>query len=146
MNSEETKEPELIGFRAFNAVQATIRDIKNVGNIIDIVSSAGNYPIGRVSYDLDDESQKQFLEEALRNAVEDASFKAEVAAGEEGKEISDLKSMVVNDHRSFGAGNPKALRAQAAIMSSSPQTQVNLGDITISTSVQVEYFVDDIRE
>ncbi len=145
-DSEETKEPELIGYRALNTVLATIRDIKKVGNIIDVVAGAGNYPIGRVSYDLDDESRRHLLEAALRNAVDDASFKAEIAAGEEGKEISDLKSMAINDHRSFGGGNPKALRAQTAMLSSGPQTEVNPGDITISTSVQVEYFVDDIKE
>ena len=145
-DSEETKEPELIGYRAFNTVQAIIRDIKNVGNIIDIVASAGNYPIGRAIYDLDDDTSIHSLKLALTSAVKDARFKAKTAVAQEGKVISDLKSMTLNDNRSFGAGNPKAMRAQAAMMmQSGPQTQVNPEDITISTSVQVEYFVDDAR-
>ena len=121
----------IVGYEANNFLNATIRKVQDVGNIIDLVVSTGDYTINNINFSLDKRSA--FEEEALRKAVADARLTAEIVASAASKTISGIKNISVNSSGPIGSGG------FAASADKSATTPILPGDLTVSESVSIEF-------
>jgi uncharacterized protein YggE len=94
-----------VQYRVSNNVAVTIRDLDNVGTILDATIEAGANNIYGVQFDLDDPSTVE--SEARQLAVEDAQAKATDLAGLTGVELGEIISVseVIGVSGGFYAGN-----------------------------------------
>lgn len=84
-------EAELQTFQAVNEIIVTIRDLENVGDLIDIAVTSGANNINYISFELDDPQELLLL--ALKAATEQAALKAEAIAEGSGVRVSGLYSI-----------------------------------------------------
>ena len=94
----DTNGVNVTGYVAENSLSVTVRDIDNVGDVIDAGIAAGANLAGGVMFQLSDENQG--VEQALRMAVDDAKTKAEALADQAG---ASLGRVVRIDETSSGA-------------------------------------------
>ena len=127
-------ESKIIGYQANNSLQAKIRKITDVGHIIDVVALTGDYIISGISFDL--EKDDDFEAEALKKAVTDARRKADIVASAAGKTITGIKTI------SIGGGSGIFSKGFAPTSADSISTPVLPGDITVSSSVSIEYILN----
>lgn len=122
-------------YRVSNMVNVTVRDLENVGAVLDAVIEAGANNIWGVSFTVEDPSQAQG--EARADAVANARERAEALAELSGVELGPVMS--VSEVLS-GGGVPMAYdavieRAAAGSGSISP------GELEIGYQVQVSFFI-----
>ena len=77
-NSRES----LVGYRVSNQLCIKVRDVKNVGKVIDIATSAGANHVSGVGFGIEDNSQAHIL--AFERAIESAKQKAGAIAQKTG--------------------------------------------------------------
>jgi len=137
----ERNQEIVLGYRVTNMVTAKIRDMENVGTIIDTVAVAGgDYTrVDSISFSVDDPSGYQ--REARQKAVADAEAKAGEIAGYAGvtlgKPVYITESTYVpspiyrQDMVEMAAGEPKV------------ETPISPGELEISVNVQMAYAILD---
>jgi uncharacterized protein len=79
------------GYVAGNQVDATVRDLRDVGRLIDSAVDAGANSVNGITFRLSDDNEG--LDEALRGAVDDARAKAEVLADAAGAGLGQVVSI-----------------------------------------------------
>ena len=126
-------EQKIIAYQATNSLSATIRKIGDVGRIIDSIVLTGDYTISGVSFDLENDDNAEA--EALRKAVTDAKRKADIVATQAGKTITGIKSI------SIGGGSTPIFKSGLGAFAEGISTPILPGDITVSSSVSVEYTI-----
>jgi uncharacterized protein YggE len=123
-------------YRVSNMVNVTIRDLENVGTVLDAVIEAGANNIWGVTFTVEDPSEAQA--EARADAVANARQRAEALAELSGLELGPV--MAVSEVLTGGA-TPFAYdtvveRAASGAGSISP------GELEIGYQVQVTYFIE----
>lgn len=81
------------GYEVRNLIRVTIRDINNIGMIIDAAVEQGVNNIGNISFTIKDSSL--FYSEALKLAVEDAQSKAITIASKLGVKVDIIPIKIV---------------------------------------------------
>ena len=76
--SRDGKKPEIIGYRATNMVNITVRELSQLGDILDQVVTLGSNQISGVRFSVDEPSK--LLDEARKEAMKDANRKAKLLA------------------------------------------------------------------
>jgi hypothetical protein len=100
-------EPEVVGYVASNVVEARVREIENVGQLLDAAVQAGGNRIEGIRFEVSDPTA--VLEQAREAAWADAQAKAEQLAELAGAELGAVWSI----NESGGAPRP-VLRAEVA--------------------------------
>lgn len=85
------KNPRLVGYRAFNQVNVTVRDLGRVGQVVDAAVAAGANNVAGVTFGLADEAAVR--RQALGRAVEDARARAETLARTAGVALGEVLSL-----------------------------------------------------
>ncbi len=124
---------KVIGYEANNSIRATIRKISDVGKIIDIVVFTGDYTVGGVNFDIDNDDN--FEAEALKSAVSDAKRKADIVASAAGKTITGIQTITV------GSVGGERFYGGYAAASADISTPVQPGELTVSSSVTIDYIL-----
>jgi len=76
------------GYQADDQIQATIRDLSKVGNVIDAAVSAGANMASGVTFQLSEQNQGQ--SQALARAIENAKVKADAMAAAAGAAVGEV--------------------------------------------------------
>jgi uncharacterized protein YggE len=129
----------LVGYTVSNSASVKIRDLKNVGEIIDDVAVAGgdDTRINGISFTVEDPNPKMA---ALREvAVKDALAKAQQFATLTGVTLGKLEYI-----SELGVSAPViykdiSYRAEAAAMAFAPSTPISGGEQELRLSVQVVF-------
>jgi uncharacterized protein YggE len=139
---DENNEEIVIGYDVTNMVTAKIRDIDNVGAIIDAVAEAGGdlTRISSIAFSVDDPSI--YYEEVREEAMADARAKAEQLASLAGVELG--KPTYISEgsiyppvvYRDMGMGGVPAPVATYP-------TSISAGELDITLNVQVTYAIED---
>jgi uncharacterized protein YggE len=137
----DKNEQVVIGYDVTNMVTAKIRDIDNVGTIIDAVATAGGdfIRVNSIAFSVDDPSI--YYEEVRQEAMTDAKAKAE--------QLADLAGIKLGKPTYISEGTiypPVVYRdAGAGVMAPSEAypTPVSPGEIDLTLSVQVAYAIED---
>jgi uncharacterized protein YggE len=82
---------DISGYQAVNQIDATVRDIPNVGRVIDAAVDAGANLSNGITFRLSDESSG--VDQALEAAVADARSKAETLAGAGDAQLGQVVSI-----------------------------------------------------
>lgn len=127
------KPPLLTGYELSNQVSVTIRDLANLGGVIDGSLTAGATSMDGLSFRVDDPTE---AERAARiAAMAQARSRADVLAEAAGVTIAGVGDVVEGGGGSPGYPQPKAAR----MMLADSATPVEGGTTEISVSVTVTY-------
>ncbi|WP_406656637.1 SIMPL domain-containing protein [Methanolobus sp. ZRKC2] len=129
----------ITGYSASNSVQVTTTELDNLGDIIDRSTDAGANQIGGISFSVSDEMQEQLREDLLDEATTDASSKANDLADSLGVEVTGVQTASISDDDDpviyYARNMDKAEMDEAA------STPIEVGETTVSMSVQVTYYI-----
>ena len=134
-------ERRLVGYRVTNTLSVTIRDLDNIGSIVDSVADAGGDAtrLNNISFTIDDGSalEAQARELALRDAVAKADLYASVTGVDRGKLITIVETN--------GTQYPRIARAEvatAAFDGAKASTPILAGDLQVRVTVQTVFGID----
>lgn len=129
--------PRITGYRVQNEVCITIRDINNVGTVINAGVDAGANRVDNIYFYLEDDKIK---EQVLRESIKDAKKKAEIMADELGKQIVGIVK-ITGGWSNIGPVpvRYKVMEEAAADTADSYNTPINPGETEVRASVQIDF-------
>lgn len=125
--------PTITGYQLTNAVEATIRAIATIGELIDAALAAGATSMDGLSFRVSDPSEA--LSEARRRAVADARRRAATLAAEAGVEIGVVIAIVEGGAVEPGPPGPMAELRMKAVADASTPVEAGTSEIEVSVSV-----------
>jgi uncharacterized protein YggE len=138
--SADTNEGRLIGFTVTNSIQIQSGNIENVSKWIDTAVTSGANNVNSISFSLSDSKMNDIRNSLLKDAIDNAKAKADIAAGAAGLKVIGVKS--INVGQPAIAPPPIPLyRAEALDGASAPSTPIISGQQEVSESVDINYFL-----
>lgn len=131
--NDNTQPPELVAYRASNVVQITVRDLDQLGELLDTAVTAGGNVIESLQFEVSNQAE---LEAAAREAAMlDAQQKAEQLVDLAGAELGPVQTI-------FETGSPAPVPLSLARdESAAAGVPVQPGTQTIEASVQVTWLI-----
>jgi uncharacterized protein YggE len=133
-------ERRLVGYRVTNTLSVTIRDLDNIGAIVDGAVAAGGDAtrLNNISFTLDDGSAAEA--QARIAALEDAVAKADLYAEKTGV----TRGKLVNIVETSGTRFPQVARAESLAFdgAASAPTSLIAGDLEVRVTVQTLFSID----
>jgi len=86
--SKDGKPPKIIGYRVVNSVTIRLRDLKQLGAILDKVVTLGSNQIGGITFSVDDPTKLE--DEARNRAMQDGIRKAKLYASAAGAALGKV--------------------------------------------------------
>jgi uncharacterized protein len=123
-------EPKLTGYSVSNQVTVTIRQIANLGDILDRLASAGATDVGNIAFLVSDPSKA--LDQAREDAIADARRKAELYARAAGANLGRVMSITED-----GGSAPPAPFARSSVAAAA--VPIASGEDTLQDRVTVGY-------
>jgi len=129
-------EKEIEEYHVTNMIEITIKNIDDVGNIIDVTSGAGANQINSIRFSVSDE--KKYYNEALSIAMDNAKEKATSIMDTFGEKPNKPYKVI---EQSFGGGFFREANVAYDAVSSkaASSTPISSGDLEIKASLSVEY-------
>ncbi|SFV30111.1 hypothetical protein SAMN05216456_0917 [Devosia crocina] len=134
-----TLPPKINGYQVANSVTVAVRNLEELGSILDKSVDVGANTINGISFSVADPSA--LLDEARREAFADARAKAELYATTANATLGELES--ISESQGFDAPQPYPMYARAE-MASAP-VPVEAGEMSFSITVKVEWDLEDTR-
>jgi uncharacterized protein YggE len=129
--ANNSSRPTITGYTASISVQATVRDIGKLGDVINAANSAGSDSISGPSFTISDDSA--LYGQAIEKAVADARKRAEAMAKAAGKTVGTVLSISEAPVAvSPGPFYDVARAAQASV-------PISLGQLDVTANVTVVY-------
>ncbi|MBM3206607.1 MAG: DUF541 domain-containing protein [Candidatus Staskawiczbacteria bacterium] len=125
---------KIIGYRLDQQVEVKVRNLDNINQIIDKVTSAGANNVSSPQFTVDD--IESVREEARLKAIEQAKEKAEKLAKQSGLKIDRLMNISEGYNYAYGLGGASVAKES---MPSSPAPQIEPGQSEITISVNLTY-------
>ena len=123
--------PEIIGYQVVNEIAVTIRNLEDIGSILDTAVQAGANNINRVTFTLEDMENWQL--QALDLAVQQAHEKAQAIAEALDVEIKGV--LMVSDSSTLPRNSSPMIKMAAFEMN----TPIQVGTVNISTQVEIQF-------
>ncbi len=120
----------LIGYRCNNTVNVNLKEIENIGNVIDAVVGAGATNVNSISFGVLD--SKKYEDEMLADAVRNARTKAEIISKAAGVNITGI-SKISDEHISVSAYR------ELSLTDFSKSTQIEPGEVSIMSTVRIDF-------
>ncbi len=131
------KPPEVIGYRVVNSVRITVRDLENLGVILDQAVSLGSNQINGISFSV---AKPAALENMARKAaMADARDKAELYATAANTGLGKVLTIT----EAFIAGPPRPRFARAAMEAKSAPVPIAAGEYKLQVRVNVSWELKD---
>lgn len=131
--TESGGRPRIEGYQASNRVTVRIRDLSQLGTVLDAVLTDGANQLNGLQFGLSD--PKPMMDEARRNAVADARAKAELLADAAGVRLGPLLSLTeIGSH----APRPELMGMARAADAAVPVAQ---GEAEIQATVSLVYAI-----
>ncbi|CAM3161751.1 SIMPL domain-containing protein [Filibacter tadaridae] len=120
------------GYQVSNTITVKIRNIEQVGNVIDVAVQNGVNSVSSIQFMI--ENEELYYRQALSLALKDASAKAQTIAETMQIQFDPIPIKIVEE----GSGGPIAFQSFAA-KETSVSTPIEPGQITISATVNVQF-------
>lgn len=133
--------PKINGYQVMNTVTVVVRDLADLGSILDQSVTVGANTVNGVSFSVADPSD--LLNEARKAAFADAREKAELYAGVAGATLGDLES--ITEQQSFNSPQPYPMYARAEMSAAAP-VPVEAGEMTFAINVNVSWELNNGTE
>lgn len=130
------------GYEGTHSFQIELEEPDRVGDVIDASTAAGADTVGRVRFDLQEETREDLRNEALDEALANADEEAAHVAANRGVEITGTRSV------STTGGGVRPVHETVAEMgdaedASAPPTEIDAGPVSVTASVTVTYSFAD---
>jgi uncharacterized protein YggE len=137
--NDDTNEEIVVGYKVSNMITAKMRDIDNVGTVIDAVAAAGGDLVRINGINFSVENPETYYEEVRELALQDAKAKAEQIANETGVTLG--KPTYVVENSNYSTVVPTYYRLDAAAGAESVKTAISAGETDITLNIQVAYAI-----
>ena len=131
--SKDGKPPKIIGYRVTNSVTITVRDLKQLGAILDKVVTQGSNQIGGITFSVDDPTKLE--DEARRRAMQDGIRKATLYAEAAGAKLGKVFKI----QEGFIAHPPRPMAARAVLEAKAADVPIEPGEQTLRAQVNVTW-------
>jgi uncharacterized protein YggE len=131
---KETGESVIIGYRANNTVNVTVRDLSKTGSVIDAAADSGVNTSNSISFGIS--NYEDYYNEALKNAVLAANRKANTVAGALGVELKG--PVTINESGGYSPLSNYAVYDMRADEAAAP-TPIQAGSLNITAYVNIVY-------
>ena len=131
-------EPRIVGYRVSNQVQARIRNLPELGRILDAVVEAGSNQIGGVSFTIDNATG--LLNEARNHAVGDARSRAELYAHTAGVKVGKVLSI---SEQQVPFPRPQMRHAMMTEVAMADEVPMAAGEYEVQATVQMVFEMVD---
>jgi uncharacterized protein YggE len=118
-----------------NTVYVTVRDLSQLGRLLDLVVRSGANSINGITFDVLDKSSA--ISEARRLAVESAQNQAEEVAAAAGVTLGELQTMSVY----FTQPAATVYEAKGGFATDASQVPLSAGQLVIRADVNASYFI-----
>ncbi len=129
---------ELKGYTVTNMIQVTVRDLDDVGNVIDVSGQAGANTISGISFGLSEAKIEELKVSAYILALGDAQDKAEVIADTLDLTISGIQSVTETSYTPARTTMDAVETSGVEGLSMAP-TPIISGDLSVSVSVRIVF-------
>jgi uncharacterized protein len=119
-----------------NTVYVTVRDLDQLGELLDTVIAAGANTVNSVQFDVADKDKA--LKDARAEAVKDAKAKAEELADAAGVKVGEVLTINFQDSVAYPVFDGKGGGGGAAMEAAVP---IQPGQLTFTVSVNVTYAI-----
>jgi len=127
----------LVGYEAIQSLQVKIRDMENIGDIIQLATGAGANQVGSLRFTIDNEDELK--KRARKEAIQEAKEKAEELAGQLGVElvrITNFSESGTVPFRYYDYPLPKAVATEEE--AAAPQIETGENKIEVAVSITYE--------
>jgi len=131
-----SREQRITGYEARNTVSAMVRDIDDVGDVIDAVFEAGANTLDGVSFSSSEADEAR--NEARRRAVAELTALRDLYAEAAGFQVVRLMSLSENS----GGGRIMVMASRAEAFAADAATPVAAGELTISATVSAVWEIE----
>ena len=130
---------ESVGWRATQILNVKSTDLTNVGIIVDIAVSNGANQINNIMFELSEEKEQEYKNQALAEATKNAKSKAETIAESLGVTLGKIKSVSESNYyaRPYMYAMAEATGAKAA----EEAATVLPSDVTVTANINIVYYV-----
>lgn len=132
--SYESRKQVLTGYQASNTVRLRLRDVENVGPLLDTLVKAGANQISGPDFALD--KPEAALDEARREAVAKARARATLYAEAAGMKVARIAAI---SEGSLGTPEPRPLLRSMAVAEDSASPPVAPGEVSLGVSLTVRF-------
>ena len=133
---------ELDGFKITHASSVRIRDIEDVGKILNAITERNPTHVGNLSFTIDDEVRRELEEEALILATRNAKAQAKRVAKQTKLNLQGIVNIQTNDVRPYyQARSFSTLESVSSLNSSIKTLPVSQGEDIITKRVTITYEV-----
>jgi uncharacterized protein YggE len=126
--------PRITGYRVSNQVAVRVRDLEQVGAVLDALVDAGANEIEGISFSIGDPTP--LLDEARKRALADARRKAELYAASAGVRLGPLLELAEG-----GDAGPGPM-PRIARMAAAEAVPIASGTLDLSVTVRVRYAIE----
>jgi hypothetical protein len=133
-DNNSNKAPRIISYEVNNTVSITIRDIKNIGNVLDALIAQGANQLNGPEFSVEDRSAA--LDQARKTALEKAQKSAAVYSAAAGLKIKRIISISELQCCEMPRPHPM-MRAMA--MNAAAETPVAPGQVATDITIDVTY-------
>jgi uncharacterized protein len=133
--------PKIVGYIVSNGVTVQVRDLTKLGAVLDQAVTVGANQISGITFAVDDPSE--LYNEARKAAFADARSKAELYADAAGVELGALQ--LVSEQINYAPPQPYMFKAEAAMSADRSFVPVEVGSLTFSIDVNVNWDLDQTR-
>ncbi|SFA97620.1 hypothetical protein SAMN05421688_2019 [Poseidonocella pacifica] len=128
---DEAASPAIIGFHASNRLMVRLRDIEEVGGVLQSLLEDGANEFEGLTFGLQD--PRPLMDEARRLAISDARARAHLYAQAAGVELSEIREISEMDGR---MPQPQMMEMASARMG---DMAVAAGELSMTAEVQIVY-------
>ncbi|MCV6584170.1 MAG: SIMPL domain-containing protein [Marinibacterium sp.] len=132
-NGQSDQPPRITGYRASNQVMVRVRDLSELGGVLDALLQDGANDFGGLSFGIADPDDQ--MDAARRAAVADAMAKARLYAEAAGVTLGDVVSM-----SETGSARPQPRMMEAARVADA--MPIAGGELGLSASVTMVFAID----
>ena len=130
----EGSTPKITGYQATNTVNVTVRDIGELGDVLDALVASGANQVHGPSFDIDDKDA--VYDEARRAALEKARARAEMYAQALGMRVRRIAS--ISEGGGFGPPRPMMMAMDAA-QESRASTPISPGESMLTVNLDIVF-------
>ncbi|MEZ6117378.1 MAG: SIMPL domain-containing protein [Pirellulaceae bacterium] len=124
--------PEIVGYHVTNQVHVKVRNLPNLGGILDALVTAGSNQIHGISFGID--NPQGVLDQARNRAVADARSRAELFANAAGVKLGKVLSL-----NEAGTAMPRPMYHMAEARFAAADVPIATGEQELSASVTMVF-------
>lgn len=137
---------DIISYTVTNSITVDSYNLLNVSQWIDTAVQAGVNDISSISFSLSDEKSEGVRNDLLKQAVENAKSKADIAASALGLKVIGVKSIIVEGLDGFPPiPPPQPLLAKEAVAAAAPEagppTPIIAGEQEVTSNVNIVFLI-----